>query len=116
MKPLFHSVGSPFCIENSEIQCQGMAVSSLEEVLKEQQAQSNKAFQSLSKQVYPIPAGKEASLARFYRDTVTFFEDGDYNPLMSSPNPLGTHYFESIFHEMSIQVKLLIAKTQENEP
>merc|ERR1719253_1602853 len=114
MKPLFHSVGSPFCTGNCEIQRQGMAVSSLEEVLKEQHAQSNKEFQSLSKQVYPIPAGEEESLARFYRDVVTFFEDGDYNPLMSSPNPLGTQVFESIFQEMLIQVKLLIAKTKEN--
>jgi len=116
MKPLFHSACSPLCTDNCEIHRQGVAVSSLEEGLKEQQAQSSKAFQSLSKRVYPIPAGEEASLADMYRDTVTFFEDGDYNPLMSSPtNPLGTQLFESIFQEMLIQVKLLIAKTQDNE-
>jgi hypothetical protein len=115
MKPLFHSAGSSFCTHHCEIQCQGMAVSSLEEVLKEQHAQANKAFQALSKQVYPIPAGEEESLARFYREMVTFFEDGDFNPLMSSPtNPLGTQ-FQCIFQEMLIQVKLLIAKTQDHE-
>jgi len=69
----------------------------------------------LSKQVYPIPAGEEASLARLYRDTVKFFEDGDYNPRMSSPNPLGTQLFESIFQEMSIRVKALITTTQDDE-
>jgi hypothetical protein len=116
MKPLFHSAGSPFSVHNCEIQCQGMAVSSLEEDLKEQHAQANKAFQALSKQVYPIPAGEEESLASFYRNMVTFFEDGDFNPLMSSPtNPLGAQ-FECIFQEMLVQVKLLIAKTQDNEP
>ena len=115
MKPLFHTAGSVFCNDKSEIPYQGLAVPSLEKDLKEQQLQSNQAFQSLSKQVYPIPAGEEASLARLYRDMVAFFEDGNYNPLMSSPNPLGAHFFESIIQEMLIQVKLLIAKTQGNE-
>jgi hypothetical protein len=115
VKLLFHSAGSPFCAGICEIQRQGTAVSKLEEALKEQQAQSNKAFQSLSKQVYPIPAGEDASLTKLYRDTVTFFEDSDYNPLMSSPNPLGTQLFESIFQEMLVRVQILIAKTQDDE-
>jgi hypothetical protein len=115
MKVLFHSAHSPFCNDNYEIQHQELAVSELEEDLKEQQTQSNKVFQSLSKQVYPIPAGEDASLARLYRDMVAFFEDGNYNPLMSSPNPMGAQLFESIFQEMSIRVKLLIAKTQESD-
>jgi len=115
MRPLFHSAGSPFYTDNDEIHRPGMVVSSLDADLKEQQTQSNKAFQSLSKQVYPIPAGEEESLATFYRDMVTFFEDGDYNPLMSSPNPLGTQLFESIFQEMVVRVKLLIIKTQDSE-
>jgi hypothetical protein len=115
MKLLFHSAGSPFCTGTCEIQRQDMAVSSLEESLKEQQAQSNKTFQCLSKHVYPIPAGEDASLTKLYRDTVTFFEDGNYNPLMSSPNPLGAHLFDSMFQEMSIRVRLLITQTQDNE-
>jgi hypothetical protein len=116
VKQLFHSAGCPLGNDDYEMQLQGRAASSLAEVLKEQQTESNKAFQSLSKQVYPIPAGEEASLARLYRDTVTFFEDGNYNPLMSSPtNPLGTQLFESIFQEMIIQVKVLIAKTEDDE-
>jgi hypothetical protein len=46
----------------------------------------------------------------------TLFEDGNFNPPMSSPNnPLGTQVFESIFQEMRIRVKLLIATTQNNE-
>eukprot|EP00746_Dinoflagellata_sp_MGD_P091067 gnl/MRDRNA2_/MRDRNA2_36047_c0_seq1.p1 gnl/MRDRNA2_/MRDRNA2_36047_c0~~gnl/MRDRNA2_/MRDRNA2_36047_c0_seq1.p1 ORF type:complete len:773 (+),score=116.44 gnl/MRDRNA2_/MRDRNA2_36047_c0_seq1:72-2390(+) len=117
MKPLFHLAGSPFCNNDYEIQHQEMDVSSLKTYLKEKQIQSNKVFQSLSKQVYPIPSGEEASLASWYRKVVTFFENGNFNPLMSSSaNPLGTQVFESIFEEMSIQVKLLIAKTQEKEP
>jgi len=115
MKPLLHAAGSPISKNECEIEHQGMAVSSLEEDLKEQQSQSNKVFQSLSKQVYPIPAGEEASLARLYRDVITFFEEGNFNPLMSSPNPLGAKVFESIFQEMLTQVKLLIARTQDNE-
>merc|ERR1719271_472726 len=116
MRLLFNSVGSPFCSHSCEIQHQGMSVPSLEKALKEQQAQSNMAFQSLSKQVYPIPVGEEESLARLYRDMNTFFEEGGYNPLMSSPNPLGSELFQSTFQEMSIQIKLLIAKTQDNNP
>mmetsp|Transcript_79392 Transcript_79392/g.149866 ORF Transcript_79392/g.149866 Transcript_79392/m.149866 type:complete len:785 (+) Transcript_79392:62-2416(+) len=116
MKPLFHSAGSPFRDDDYEIQHQAVDVSSLNIDLKEKQTQSNKVFQSLSKQVYPIPAGEEASLASFYRNVVTFFEDGDFNPLMSSSaNPLGTEAFASILQEMFIQVNLLIAKTQEKE-
>merc|ERR1712048_1091827 len=101
MKILFHTAGSPFCTDNYEMQHQGMVVSSLEELLKEQHNQSNKAFQSLSKQVYPV--ADESSLARFYRDVVTFFEDCDFNPPMTSPNPLGTQVFDSVFQEMLIQ-------------
>eukprot|EP00441_Pelagodinium_beii_P017595 CAMPEP_0197669776 /NCGR_PEP_ID=MMETSP1338-20131121/72925_1 /TAXON_ID=43686 ORGANISM="Pelagodinium beii, Strain RCC1491" /NCGR_SAMPLE_ID=MMETSP1338 /ASSEMBLY_ACC=CAM_ASM_000754 /LENGTH=686 /DNA_ID=CAMNT_0043249413 /DNA_START=143 /DNA_END=2203 /DNA_ORIENTATION=- len=115
MHVLLHSAGSPLCNTDCEIQHQGMAVSSLEDDLKERQTESNKAFQASSKQVYPIPAGEEASLARLYRDMLTFFEDGNYNPLMSSQNPFGAQVFESIFQEMLTQVKLLVAKIQDSE-
>jgi hypothetical protein len=115
MKLLFHSPGSPFCVDACDVEYQGMVVSKLEEELNEKHAQSNRAFQALSKQVYPLPAGEESSLARLYRDVVEFFEGGNHNPLMSSPNPLGTFAFESVFQEMLIQVKLLIAKIQDGE-
>lgn len=114
VKLLLHSAGSPLCNSNAVIHLQEIALSSLED-LKTQQNQSNRAFQALSKKVYPLPAGADG-LAGLYRDMVAFFEDGNYNPLMSSPNPFGAHVFESIFQEMMTQVKLLVAKTQTDEP
>lgn len=117
MEPLFGPSGNPSCQDAHELDSyQIKAASSLEGELGEQRTQSSKVFQSLSRQVYPLPAGEGAALASFYREVVHFFEENSYNPCMSSPNPLGAEVFESIFREMRLQLEVLVARTQGKAP